>query len=1048
MSTNYENGVIAWFVRNPVAANLLMVLIVVAGLTTLSKLRVEGFPSIPPNNITISVDYSSGSAASAEEGVAIKIEEALRGVQGIKSMSTSSDGSGVSVTLTKLSNYDLDTLYRDVKMKVDAISTLPKSAEKPVISPEIEVEDVIAVNLYGDVPASVLQEYTQELRAQLLKSAGIQKVNYLGRKTPKVTVQVDESQLQAYGLTISDVAAKVNAASVTDTGGELLSSQGKLTLKTEQQRYSAAEFASIPVKQLADGRVILLSDIAEISDDFENKNNLSRFNGKPSVGVRVKTYGNSNVSVVAEEVNQVVAEFRQTLPASIHAEVWDDRSKPIEGRLALLMKNSFQGIVMVIALLALFLNIRVALWVGLGLPVIFAGALTMMGDSFFGMSLNELTTFGFIMALGIVVDDAVVIGESIYEEREKRGATLKSTIAGAGKVAVPTTFGVLTTMVAFVSISLVEGELGKIFAQFAYAAAFCLLFSLIESKLILPSHLAHVRMHSNSKGRSIGALWNRLQGRVISGLNYFTHHYYKPFLNRVLAYRYAALAMFIAVFIAIAGLVPSGKIKVTFFPEISSDYIVAEMVFEDDAGYGLVQRETLVVEQLAEKLNKQLADEYGLEIEPIQQLLTETSDTSATITVGLSSNNQRPFTAADIARRWQELLPPLEGMESINLAADMISEKDISIELKSKNAETISEAGIWLMAELNKISGVSGIKSGFKNAQMQVDLELKPQGIAMGLSSTELLNQLKYAYQGYEIQRFQKGENEIKVKIQYPDSSRGNLADLQQTEIRLSDGRRVALTTVASISTRYVATKIERLDYNRVNLISANVDKKAISPEEVLIKLENGLFKELKQQYRDLEIGISGEQKEKSEITNSLYGAFAVAMVAIYALLAIPLKSYVQPVLIMLAIPFGIVGALLGHLAHDIPVSLLSMFGILALSGVVVNDSLLLISRYNNNRKHGLPVTEAILESGTGRLRAILLTSTTTYAGLAPLLAETSPQAQFLIPAAASMGYGILFATIITLILIPSLVMIVEDIASLFNKKNRESDNRELAVEY
>ena len=1038
MQNNTSRGIIAWFAQNSVAANLLMILILVAGISTLWNIRVEGFPQIPPNNVTISVDYSSGSAKSAEEGIAVKIEESLQGIEGIKTIQSTSNGDGVTVTVTKSSGYDLDILYRDIKAKVDAISTLPKRAERPVISREIELEGVMTINLFGDVTGGVLQEYAEDLRGKLLKSAEIQRVDYIGRKTPEITIEVDEAQLQALGLSMAEIASKVNAASVTDTGGELLGPEGKLILKTEQQRYSAKEFSSILIRQTRDGQRIRLADIATIKDDFSNKNDLTRYNGQSSVGLDIKMYGKSNITRVAEAVKRTVSDYRRTLPVGVNLELWNDRSEPIRDRLSLLLNNSVQGIAMVIALLALFLNVRVAFWVGLGLPVIFAGAVTLMGDSLFGLTLNELTTFGFIIALGIVVDDAVVIGESIYDEREKYGATLQATISGANKVATPTTFGVLTTMVAFLAMALIEGDLGKIFAQFAYAAAFCLLFSLIESKLILPSHLAHMKMSPAMGERGQVSLWNRIQGSVTSGLNRFTFKVYKPFLSVVLKYRYAALAIFVSVFIFVVGLLFSGKIKSVFFPEISADFVTVEIVFEDDTGYGLVQREALTVEKLSGELNQQLSEEYALAKAPIQHLLVVTSDSSVTITAGLSANNQRPFTASELAERWQSMVPPLEGVDRVNFVADMITDKAISIELRSKDNHVIDSAGKALIKELEQYNGVFGIKSGLKAAQVQVDLALKPAGMAMGLTTSGLLEQIRMAYQGYEIQRLQKGENEVKVKLQYPIQKRQSLDDLQYARIRLANGKVVPLSTVAEISTRYVATTIERIDQSRVNVITADVNKSVISPSEVISRLENGLFNQLKASHQGLEIVISGQQQEEEEVTRSFKGAFMVAAIAIYALLAIPLKSYMQPFVIMCAIPFGIVGALLGHWLHGIPISLLSLFGILALSGVVVNDSLLLISRYNRERAAGLSVTDALLASGTGRMRAILLTSTTTYAGLAPLLAETSPQAQFLIPAAISMGYGILFATVITLVLIPAIVMLSEDLVSLTSRNHSD----------
>lgn len=1029
-----EGGVIAWFAQNAVAANLLMMLILVAGISSLANVRIESFPKIPPDSISISVDYTNGSAETSEEGIAIKIEEALQGIEGIKKIESTSNSEGAAITVTRTSGYNLDTLYRDVKAQVDATS-LPKRAERPVITQEMFIESVVSVNLFGDVSENVLQTYAEDLRARLLKSPYIQKVAYFGKKTPEVLIEVDESQLQAMNLSIDDIAARVNVSSITETGGTLTSPNGNFILKAEQQRYNAKEFADIVIKHDAGGQRVQLKDIATITDGLTDKYNITRYNGQTSVGLDVQMFGKSSITDIADNVREIIADYEPLLPPGLEIAIWNDQSKPIEDRLSLLVKNSVQGMAMVILLLALFLNVRVAFWVGLGLPVIFLGALILMSDSLFSLTLNELTTFGFIMALGIVVDDAVVIGESIYDEREKYGPTMAATIRGANKVATPTTFGVLTTMVAFMSMALIEGELGKIFAQFAFAAAFCLFFSLIESKLILPAHLAHLRITAPQEQYGLASLWGRLQDKVIKGLRYFTHHIYKPFLLIVLKYRYAAIAVFVAVLISVMGMVTSGKIKSIFFPEISADFVTAELIFEDDAGYGLVHREMLVIEHAAEQLNQQLMAEYDLTIAPIQHLLTITSNSAASFTAGLSGNDDRPFTARDLASRWEALLPPLEGINIAIFSADMISEKDISIELRSRHNQSINEAGDVLMDELKRYSAVSGIKSGLKSGQAQINFELRPEGLAMGFSMQTLLEQIKLAYQGYEIQRVQQGENEVKVKIQYPEMQRQSLDDLQHARVRLSNGQVVPLSAVATITTKYVAIEIDRVNQNRVNLISADVNKTQISPDEILAHLQADIFPKLQHQYPDLDIVISGQKEEEDEVKRSFKGAFLVALVAIFALLAIPLKSYFQPVLIMCAIPFGIVGALLGHWLHDIPISLLSLFGILALSGVVVNDSLLLMSRYNAERAIGLSVTNALVASGTGRMRAILLTSTTTYVGLLPLLAETSPQALFLVPAAISMGYGILFATLITLILIPATVMISEDVKAILKQK-------------
>lgn len=1027
-TTPEPKGWVAWFAGNPVAANLLMALILVAGVMTALNLRVEAFPPLPPNSVSVNVAYSSGSAKSSEEGVTIKIEEALQGVPGIKKISSTSDGSGSYITVERSSGYDLSKLYRDVKNRVDGIATLPEKAEKPVISSEIYLEDAVSIHLYGDADQDALQATARNLRDQLLANPAIERINTNGRQTPEITIQVDEQQLQALGLTLSEIAQRVGASSLTEAGGELFSKDGSLVVKADQQRYRLREFEAILIKETADGQRLTLGDVARVRDGYEQSAVMSRFNGERAIWLDVKMYNTSDIMQISEQVQKEVASFRSRLPDNIKVEVWNDQSHYIANRLTLLLDNSLMGILLVMFLLALFLNVRLAFWVGAGLPVIFAGAMLLMGPNFSNLSLNELTTFGFIIALGIVVDDAVVVGESIYSEREKRGATLHSTIRGAQRVTVPTVFGVLTTVVAFMALVLVEGEMGKIFSFFAYAAAFCLIFSLIESKLILPAHLAHLKMERGQSRNPISAGWGWLQGKVHRGLSYFTRKLYRPFIHRMLKLRYATVIVGIALFILVVGMVPSGKIRAVFFPDIPSNFIMVEMTLEDQAGYGLVQAQAIEVEAIAARVNETLQAEYQLQQPPIPQLMTLTTETGATIIAGLSPRDARPFGTQEVADRWQQQIGPLEGARKLKFITSWEGEADISIELRAQNAETLKAAGKQVREALAHYSGVSGIQNSMKAGQAQIDLQLRPEGQAMGLTTAMLAQQIQQAYQGYEVQRIQRGRDEVKVKVRYPDEQRQRIDDLNNARIRTADGRVVPLSTVAELSSRYVATEIERIDRSRVAVITADLDKSVVSSGEILASLDAELFGQLKLDYRDLTIHLGGEAQEEAETTNSLKGAFIVALIAIYALLAIPLKSYVQPLLIMTAIPFGIIGALLGHWLHDVPLSILSMFGILALSGVVVNDSLLLISRYNESRADGRPVTLALVDAGCNRMRAIILTSVTTYAGLVPLIWETAENAQFLIPAAIAMGYGILFATLITLVLIPALLLISEDL--------------------
>ncbi len=1043
MSDPTRRGWIAWFARNPVAANLLMAMILISGLMTTLNLRVEAFPPLPPKSVSISVDYDSGSASAAEEGLAIKLEEALQGVQGIKKVSSYSSGNGTTVTIERTSGYDLDILYRDIKNRVDAIATLPARAERPVITQETYLEDAVSLHIYGDADYDALQESARRLRLKLLANPAIERVDTIGRRTPEITISADEASLQAQGLTLADIADRINGASLIEAGGELFGPDGRLVVKADRQRYRQRDFEQIVIKEGTDGRQLLLSDIARIDDGYDSTPVLSRYNGQPAVGLNLKMYSSSDIMKISEAVATEVESFRETLPAGMEIEIWADRSSYIASRLGLLAENSLIGVALVMLLLALFLNLRVAFWVACGLPVAFAGALLLMDPKLFNLTLNELTTFGFIIALGIVVDDAVVVGESIYATRQQRGASLGATIQGAQRVAAPTVFGVLTTMVAFMALALVEGEMGKIFSFFAWAAAFCLFFSLIETKLILPAHLAHVQMESNPGRYNYPArLWSWIQGNADRGLSFFTRKLYRPFIHGVLGQRYSVLLIAVALFILVVGMVPSGKIRTVFFPDVPSDFIVVRLALEEDAGYGLTHQQALKLEQAAMRIDRRLQSSEEQPLVVHQMTLVE-DESSATIIAELSPRDSRPVSTDEFAELWRKEVGPLEALRKLKFVTSWEGAEDISIELRSEQPATLTGAGRRVRQALAGYPGLSAIQNSLKAGQPQIDLELRPEGRALGLSTADLARQVQQAYQGYEVQRFQRGKDEVKVKVRYPDRARSGFDDLAGARIRTADGRVLPLSSVAHISSRYVASDIERVNGSRVAIITADVDKTLAAPAEILASLEQELFPELRLQYPDLEIHLSGEASEEAETTASLKTAFVLALIAIYGLLAIPLKSYLQPLLIMSAIPFGIVGALLGHWLHGLPISLLSMFGILALSGVVVNDSLLLVNRYNEQRRAGEPPRLAMVRAACARMRAILLTSITTYAGLMPLIAETSEQAQFLIPAAVAMGYGILFATLITLILVPTLVIISEDLspAGFRQRRRRRQQN-------
>ncbi|NOI67354.1 efflux RND transporter permease subunit [Vibrio sp. 99-8-1] len=1032
------SGIIAWFAYNSVAANLLLLSVIIIGIFSATQLRREAFPSIEPDKVTVSVVFDSGDAEQAEEGLAVKIEEALETVSGVKRITSTSNANGSNLIIEKNTEYDLDTLLNDVKTKVDAINNLPADAEKPVIDKARRQDHAIWIQIYGDADRATLQDLAEQLKADLLSQSEIRDLSVKAKADPIISIEVDELKLQAFGLTLSDVANVINAESSTATSTSLRNGDKVVRLKAATQAYEIEEFRAIPLITRNDGSQVQLGDVATIQDSFNDDTfTLSRYNQQSSMGIQVVMDEFGDVVKVVEQVEQVVERWNSStkLPSNIEIDTWYDQSTLIKDRLTLLSTNAMTGVALVFIVLALFLNVRVALWVAAGIPFVFFGTMFFMTDTFLGLTINELTTFGFVMALGIVVDDAVVVGESIYSTRKQEGDSISSTIKGTLKVATPTVFGVLTTVAAFLALSNVTGNLGQIYAQFGTVVAVALLLSLVESKLILPSHLAHIDTHrENAKG-----IWSKIQHGADNGLQWFNRNVYRQVIEFALNFRYAVIMLFISVLILVAGMPLTGAVRVAFFPDLAGDTVSASISMQNDASFGQTHSNLLVMESTATEADQLLREKYGTQQTSnilSLQVIAE-SDDSGTVQIELNSDSE--YTSTEFSNTWKQLIGEMEGVKKLKVLSKREMVDNFKVELKASDEETVLAAGELFKQHLEQIAGVSGIDDNLDLGEPQYRFELTEQGRALGIDTANLSKQILQSFGGEVVQKFQRDKDEVDVRIRYPEDQRQTMADIRQANIRTTNGTVVPLSSVVNIYTEYQNSEITRIDSQRAIYISAVVDKTIISPSELVNQLKSPLVTDLLVQYPSLTVDFAGEAEQQKETGDSMLQMAGLAMIAIYMLLAIPLKSYVQPLLIMTAIPFGIVGAILGHWGNDLTISLLSLNGVLALSGVVVNDSLLLVSRFNELiKKQGVSVHDAIVEACTGRFRAVLLTSVTTFAGLAPLLAETSLQAQFLIPAAAALGYGILFASIITLVLTPSLLFIQCEVKALLTRIQRK----------
>ncbi|WP_018690889.1 efflux RND transporter permease subunit [Algicola sagamiensis] len=1020
-----NKGIIAWFARNSVAANLLMIIIMIVGFASAFSIKKEMFPSIEPKTITIRVAYPGAAPKEVEEGIIDKVEEVLQDVEGKKKItSTASEGMG-TVLVEVEDGYELQELMDEVKGQVDSISSFPNLAEKPIVYRSRYPRDVLWLSIYGDLDERGLKEFAKEVRDELKLLPDVSKVKLVGERQYEVGIEISEYNLRQYELTFDDVVNAVRRSSLDLPGGTIKSEAGNFLLRTKGQAYRANDFANIVLRTAADGTRILLSDVATINDSFVDEVNYSMFNGKPSVSVQISASGDESVFDVAKAVKAYVAEKKQTLPDSVTLDHWGDSSFYLQGRLDLMLNNMFFGGLLVLLALTLFLDLKVALWVIIGIPICFLGALALMPLEYFDVSINVISLFGFILVLGIVVDDAIIIGESVYTEIEKRGHSADTVIIGTKKVATPATFGVLTTIAAFVPMMMVSGNFGTIWKAIAMVVSLCLLFSIIESKYILPAHLVKMKVRRPDEKQT---LLYRTRAKFSGMIRHLIQHKYQPLLIRAVENRYTTLMIFIGMFSLVLALLAGGHVRTVFFPNIPSDFIQAKVEMMEGTPSETTVQSLKKIEQSLLGMDQQLKEEFGTSVVK-HRLSWNESETVGSVFVELEKSEGREINGFEIVNRWRESVPEIAGLKSASFSASISGPKsDISFQLKGKSLDDLKEAAQELKQKLNTYNGVFDIQDSFSGGNDEILLSIKPEAEALGLSLSDLANQVRQGFYGAEAQRIQRDGEEIKVMVRYPESERRSIGNLENMRIRTINGDEVPFSSVATFTTEPGYSSINRIDGVRSVTVTASVDKGRVEPQKVTQEINQEFMPELRQRHPSVSTALEGSSKEEQDLQGEMLKALGLALFLIYALMAIPLKSYSQPLIIMSVIPFGLIGAIFGHLVLGLSVSILSLFGIIALSGVVVNDSLILVDFVNREVKQGMPVKEAVIESGAQRFRPIILTSLTTFFGLTPIVLEKSLQAQIVIPMAVSLAFGILFATVITLLLIPSLYVILDDI--------------------
>ncbi len=1034
------NGLINWFTRNGVAANLLMVTIIMAGVFSLAyKIPLEVFPDFDIDRITVSMPYRGATPSEVEEGVVIRIEEAIQDLEGIEEIiSTSSEGVA-SVMIEVDSGYDPRELLDDIKNRIDAISTFPDETERPIINVAQRSSRVINVVVSGNLSERELRRLGDQVRDEIANLPGITQVALKAVRPYEISIEVSEYTLRRHGLSFDQVTRAVRNSSIDLPAGAIKTRGGEILLRTKGQAYVQEDFEKIILLTREDGTRLTLGEIATVRDGFEETPLLARFNGKQAVLIDVMRVGDQNAITLAQTVKEYLADAQGRMPPGVELSYWQDRAKIVKGRLNTLTDSTMWGGLLVFLLLTLLLRFSLAFWVCLGIPVSFLGAIALM--PFLDVTINIISLFAFILVLGIVVDDAIIVGENIFTHLQHQEDPVEAASVGAQEVAIPVIFGVLTTIIAFTPLLMIGGFRGKIFFQIPAIVIPVLLFSIVESKLILPAHLKHLKVGKVDRAKlNPLARWQR---KIADGFEWLVVSYYKPILARAMKRRYLTLSIFIGVFVLFLGVVMSGRIRFTYFPRVQSERARARLDMPLGTPVEITANHVSRMETAAEKLrDKHIDPESGESV--IEHILATLGGESfggrgggrggqshkGEVVFQIVPPEERSIEvkSTQLVAEWRKLIGVIPGAEELNFRAEIGRGGDpIDIQLTGSNFEDLSEIVGIVEERLQQYPGVFDITNTFQDGKQEIKLAIKPEAEHLGLTMSDLARQVRQAFFGQEAQRIPRGREDVRVMIRYPEDERRSLANLETMRIRTPDGIEVPFSSVAEAKMGRGFSTIRRVNRNRTINVRADINKK----ETDLAGINEDLIQFLPRitsQYPGVNWSFEGEAREQRESFGSLYTGSLFVLFAIYAMMAIPFKSYVQPLIVMTVIPFGLVGAVLGHIIMGMNLSILSTFGMLALTGVVVNDSLVLVHYVNSRRKENMTLHDAVRTAGVARFRPIILTSLTTFAGLSPLILGKSTQAQFLIPMAVSLGFGILFATFITLILIPINYLILEDI--------------------
>ncbi len=1042
-----------WSVKNRVTVNIMVVIILAAGIITLLRLRREAFPQFSLDMVTVSVSYPGASPEEIEEGVCVKIEEAIKGVDGIKKMySTASEGFGYVLAELESDVSDPRRVYDEIRSEVDRIETFPEEAKEPVVE-EIALRDpVIYVAVYGDAPEITLRKVAEKVRDDLTATPVITQAQLAGVRNYEISIEVSEADLRRYGLTFDQVVRAVRRGSLDLPGGTIKTPSAEISLRAKGQRYTGREFESIPLLTLPDGATIRLGQMAKIIDGFEDTDKRIRFNGKRAVVVQVLKTSEQDVIKIADTVHRYVTENQDRLPSGVKESVFFDQSELVRSRINLLVRNGLQGLVLVFIALALFLHLRLSFWVSMGIPVSFMGAMWVLGIR--GDSINMISLFAFIMVLGLVVDDAIIIGENIVTKFRKGLKPADACVEGTAQVGWPVIMTIFTTVVAFLPLFYVAGIMGKFIAVIPVVIIATLMFSLFEALFILPAHLAHTleRRQVRMQRKELKDGRSRFQKITQTFLERVIRNFYAPALKWTLHNRYISFALAIAIFFIAIGIVGSGRVPFVLFQKQDSDWLIAKVIFPYGTPVNVTEAAIERIEKATRDVNFEYAgkikrDKNARVIRHVFTLVGEVMREGAQegeygahcgeIILELLPSEKRHIHYAEILNRWRALTGEIPGTEKLVFTTPVMGPggSPIEVQLQGSDFDELQVAADELKKQIATYPGTFDIADDFRPGKPELKLKTKPGARALGITLSDLARQVRQGFYGDEAIRIQRGRDDIKVMIRYTQAERRNRGSIENMRIRTPAGDEVPICSVAQVKKGRGYSTIHRVDRYRTITVISDLDESVANARKIVEDLKSDFLPDLVKRRSGIRYSFAGQEETTKESVGSLARGFFLALLAIYCLLATQFRSYIQPIIVMTAIPFGIIGAIVGHLVMGLSLTLMSLFGVVALSGIVVNDSLVLIDFINRAVRDKMPVFQAVYQSGQARFRPVLLTTITTIAGLFPILKETSFQARMLIPMVVSLSFGLFFATVLTLFLVPSLYLILNDILKSLTAK-------------